>query len=103
MKDHQELHRQAEVFRKYERMSAMDLVLRLDKAEAERDALAAQVESVEYQQREARDYAIAAMKDACDLLAERRHGSPARSPGHNARLLLEGAVQRLSRHKSETA
>jgi hypothetical protein len=34
----------------------------------------------------------AAMKEACDLLAERTHGSPARSPGHNARLRLEAAL-----------
>ena len=33
-----------------------------------------------------------AVKDACDLLAERTHGSPARSPGHNARLRLEAAI-----------
>lgn len=34
----------------------------------------------------------AAMQEACDLLAERKHGSPARSPGHNARLCLEWAL-----------
>ena len=34
----------------------------------------------------------AAMRDACDLLAEREHGNPARSPGHNARLRLEAAL-----------
>lgn len=34
----------------------------------------------------------AAMKESCDLLAERTHGSPARSPGHNARLCLEAAL-----------
>lgn len=32
------------------------------------------------------------MQLACDLLAERTYGSPARSPGHNARLALEGAL-----------
>jgi len=34
----------------------------------------------------------AAMKEACDLLAERAYGSPARSPAHNARLRLEAAM-----------
>lgn len=34
----------------------------------------------------------AAMREACDLLAERRHGNPARSAGHNARLCLESAL-----------
>lgn len=34
-----------------------------------------------------------AIKDACDLLAERTHGSPTRSPGHNARLFLEDAIR----------
>jgi hypothetical protein len=33
-----------------------------------------------------------AAKQACDLLAERTYGSPARSPSHNARLVLEGAL-----------
>lgn len=33
-----------------------------------------------------------AMKEACDLLAERKYGSPARSSGHNARLTLESAL-----------
>ncbi|KGT79307.1 hypothetical protein MA20_12895 [Bradyrhizobium japonicum] len=33
-----------------------------------------------------------AMLEACDLLAERKYGSPARSPGHNARLVLERAL-----------
>lgn len=33
-----------------------------------------------------------AMQKACELLAERIHGSPARSPGHNARLELEAAL-----------
>lgn len=35
-----------------------------------------------------------AVLEACDLLAERTHGSPARSPAHNARLMLEGALKR---------
>ncbi|MHB1208049.1 MAG: hypothetical protein ACYCZX_20970 [Rhodospirillaceae bacterium] len=34
-----------------------------------------------------------AIKEACDLLAERTQGSHARSPGHNARLLLERALR----------
>lgn len=34
----------------------------------------------------------AAMQEAADLLAERKHGSAARSPGHNARLCLEAAL-----------
>ena len=34
-----------------------------------------------------------AMKTACNLLAERTHGNPARSPGHNARLELEAALK----------
>lgn len=33
-----------------------------------------------------------AIQEACDLLTERKHGSPARSPAHNARLLLEAAL-----------
>ena len=33
-----------------------------------------------------------AMRLACDLLAERTYGSRARSPGHNARLVLESAL-----------
>ena len=33
-----------------------------------------------------------AIREACDLLAERTYGSPARSPGHNARLRLEAAL-----------
>jgi hypothetical protein len=33
--------------------------------------------------------------EACDLLAERKHGNPARSLGHNARLALEGALRLL--------
>lgn len=36
--------------------------------------------------------APAAMIEACDLLAERQHGNPARSPGHNARLCLESTL-----------
>lgn len=34
----------------------------------------------------------ATMQKACDLLAERKYGNPARSAGHNARLCLEGAL-----------
>lgn len=33
-----------------------------------------------------------AMQEACDLLTERKQGSHARSPGHNARLVLEAAI-----------
>lgn len=33
-----------------------------------------------------------AMEKACDLLAERTHGNPARSPAHNARLVLESVA-----------
>lgn len=36
-----------------------------------------------------------AIRQACDLLAERTHGSPARSPAHNARLVLEAALRAL--------
>lgn len=39
-----------------------------------------------------------AIKEACDLLAERKYGNPARSPGHNARLVLERA---LSAHQAD--
>jgi NTP pyrophosphatase (non-canonical NTP hydrolase) len=34
----------------------------------------------------------AAAQEACDLLSEKKYGSSARSPGHNARLLLERAL-----------
>jgi hypothetical protein len=40
----------------------------------------------------------AAMDYACDLLAERTYGSPARSPGHNARLHLETALAHSRPH-----
>ncbi len=43
---------------------------------------------------EENDRLMSAMREACDLLAERTQGSAARSPGHNARLLLEAAVGR---------
>ena len=33
-----------------------------------------------------------AVREAIDLLAERKHGHRARSPGHNARLCLESAI-----------
>jgi hypothetical protein len=39
---------------------------------------------------------IEAIKEACDLLAERRHGNPARSAGHNARLCMESALSKAS-------
>ena len=35
----------------------------------------------------------ATMQEACELLTERKHGSPARSPAHNARLRLEAALE----------
>ena len=34
-----------------------------------------------------------AMQEACDLLTERTHGNAARSPGHNARVVLEWAMK----------
>jgi hypothetical protein len=43
-----------------------------------------------------------AIKEACDLLAERTYGNEARSPGHNARLKLEAAVSSVSRPQGET-
>jgi len=55
----------------------------------ERDRLRAQVEEGKSRVRE-----------ACDLLAERTYGNAARSPGHNARLRLEG-WSALSSTKSE--
>ncbi|SEC01498.1 hypothetical protein [Bradyrhizobium erythrophlei] len=36
-----------------------------------------------------------AANEACDLLAERTYGSPARSPGHNARLLPERTLKTI--------
>ena len=36
---------------------------------------------------------VAAMREAIDLLTERKQGSSARSPGHNARLVLESALR----------
>jgi hypothetical protein len=40
--------------------------------------------------------------EACDLLAERTYGNHARSPGHNARLLLERALSPLPPAQRET-
>ncbi len=37
----------------------------------------------------------AAMLEACDLLTERKQGSPSRSAAHNARLVLEAALTDL--------
>ncbi len=45
-------------------------------------------QAAEYQ----RDELLPALKEARDLLLERIHGSPARSAGHNARLVIEGAI-----------
>jgi hypothetical protein len=42
-----------------------------------------------------------AIARAIDLLTERTYGSPARSPGHNARLVLERALQPVSLQNSE--
>ena len=42
-----------------------------------------------------------ALREACDLLAERTYGSPARSPGHNARLTLEAALSSQGRREGE--
>jgi hypothetical protein len=39
--------------------------------------------------------ALDAMREAIDLLAERKHGNAARSQGHNARLVLEAALQQI--------
>lgn len=39
------------------------------------------------------DHLRTAMGSACDLLAERKFGSPARSPAHNARVVMEYALQ----------
>lgn len=36
---------------------------------------------------------LTTMQEACDLLAERTYGNPARSAGHNARLRLEAAIK----------
>jgi hypothetical protein len=35
---------------------------------------------------------LEALKEARDLLRERTHGNPARSAGHNARLVIEAAI-----------
>jgi hypothetical protein len=40
-----------------------------------------------------RDRLREAMTEAIDLLLERTYGSPARSPGHNARLVLQAALK----------
>lgn len=47
------------------------------------------------------DDAREALKYACDLLAERKYDSPARSPGHNARLVIERVLVRLAAVKPE--
>jgi hypothetical protein len=36
-----------------------------------------------------------ALEEARDLLMERIYGNPARSPGHNARLVIEGVLASL--------
>lgn len=40
----------------------------------------------------------AVAQEACDLLAERIFGNPARSPGHNARVILETAIRKAEGH-----
>lgn len=49
---------------------------------------------------EAREAEVRALKDgireACDLLAELSYGNSARSPGHNARVLLESTLASIS-------
>ncbi len=35
---------------------------------------------------------VTAVREACDLLAERTYGNGARSPGHNARVRLESVL-----------
>lgn len=39
---------------------------------------------------------VEALREARDLLMERRYGNPARSPGHNARLEIEAALSKLT-------
>jgi hypothetical protein len=63
---------------------------------AKRDSLAVQMmtgvaEAARHLQKENASLR-AAIQEACDLLAERKYGSEARSPGHNARLVLERAA-----------
>lgn len=48
-----------------------------------------------------REDVIEQLQEAVDLLAERRYGSPARSPGHNARLVVERVIRALSQPHSE--
>jgi hypothetical protein len=44
------------------------------------------------------DKLVEALKEARDLLMERKYGSAARSPGHNARLVIDAA---LSEHEAQ--
>ena len=66
-----------------EALSAECARLRAGEGEAVRDVAAAmnRIEALK-----------TAMREACDFLAERAHGSPARSPGHNARVRLESTL-----------
>jgi hypothetical protein len=41
------------------------------------------------------DRLVQALEEASDLLAERKYGSPARSPAHNARNLIDAALLEL--------
>jgi len=50
-----------------------------------------------------RDRLRGAMTEAVDLLLERTYGSPARSPGHNARLVLQAALKGASSSTGKTA
>ena len=82
--------------------AVLSLLTRIEALEAERDyawsemknaqaywrAETAHAEAAEAQRDRMREAAI----EACDLLAERIYGSPARSPGHNARVILESAL-----------
>jgi len=45
----------------------------------------------------------AALTEAVDLLLERTYGSPARSAGHNARLVLQAALKGASSSTGKTA
>lgn len=48
-----------------------------------------------------RDAARMALTEARDLLLERTHGSPARSAAHNARLVIDAALQSEARAQTE--
>lgn len=52
----------------------------------------ATAERIQAEQAETISELVGAVEQACDLLAERTYGNAARSPGHNARLVLEAAL-----------